>query len=64
MAGSRPFLGQTDRLERVDELRVEMVCDDGSIESVIRALREAHPYEEPAFHYWRVNEAPRGVGLG
>ncbi len=54
--GSRPFLGARDRLERVDEFRVEMVCDDESIGSVVRALREAHPYEEPAFHFWRVNE--------
>lgn len=54
MAGSQPFLGETERLERVEEFRVEMVCDDESIEAVIRALRKAHPYEEPAFHHWRV----------
>jgi hypothetical protein len=56
MEGSQPFLGQQGRLERVDEFRVEMVCVDDSIESVIRALRDAHPYDEPAFHHWRVNE--------
>ena len=55
MPGSTPFVGETDRLERVDEYRVEMVCADESITDAIRALREAHPYEEPAFHYWRVN---------
>ena len=33
-----------------------MICLEDSIEAVIRALRAAHPYEEPAFHYWRVNE--------
>lgn len=54
--GSQPFIGEQDRLERVAEFRVEMVCDDESISEVIRALRQAHPYEEPAFHYWRVNE--------
>ncbi len=56
--GAQPFLGRRDTLERVDEFRVEMVCDDDSIELVIAALRSTHPYEEPAFHYWRVNEAP------
>lgn len=55
-AGSQPFLGKQDTLERVAEFRVEMVCGDDSIESVLRALREAHPYEEPAYHYWRINE--------
>jgi hypothetical protein len=55
-AGSRPFLGEHGRLERVDEFRVEMVCPDDAIDAAIRALREAHPYEEPAFHFWKVNE--------
>lgn len=61
---AQPFVGQRDTLERVDEFRVEMVCDDDSIASVIAALRRAHPYEEPAFHYWRVNEAPPAHGRG
>ncbi len=56
MEGSRPFLGEHDELERVEEFRVEMICDEASIAAAIRALREAHPYEEPAFHYWLVNE--------
>jgi len=64
MEGSQPYLGQRDRLERVDEFRVEMVCEDHCLESVIRALRDAHPYEEPAFHYWRVNEALSRDGHG
>lgn len=58
MAGSDPYLGRHHDLERVEEFRVELVCDDASIEPVIRALRAAHPYEEPAFHYWRVNDPP------
>ncbi len=59
--GSTPFVGEQDRLERVDEFRVEMVCEDESIEKVIRKLRDVHPYEEPAFHYWRVNETMPGA---
>ena len=55
--GSRPFIGQADRLERVREFRVEMVCAETEIEAVVAALRAAHPYEEPAFHYWRVEDA-------
>ena len=55
MPGSEPFVGETGRVERVDEFRVEMICEDESIGGVIRALRDAHPYEEPAYHYWQVN---------
>jgi hypothetical protein len=56
MTDATPFVGERGSLERVDEFRIEMVCAVDSIAAVIRALRDAHPYEEPAFHYWRVNE--------
>ena len=52
--GSQPYIGSAGALETVPEFRVEMVCDEASIEAAVRALRGAHPYEEPAFHYWRV----------
>lgn len=54
--GSQPFLGDRDRLETVSEYRVEMVCEDAVADSVIAALRQAHPYEEPAFDLIRVEE--------
>jgi hypothetical protein len=36
-------------VEQVPEYRVEMVCDQQHIKSVVEALLEAHPYEEPAW---------------
>jgi len=57
-AGSTPFLGSEGWLEKVPEFRVEMVCADAKIQKVIAALIESHPYEEPAFHYWPINDAP------
>jgi hypothetical protein len=36
-------------LEQVEEWRVEMVLADQYLSAVIAALRQAHPYEEPAF---------------
>lgn len=59
LPGSRPFLGSEGALEGVPEVRVEMVCSDDCIGEAVAALREQHPYEEPAFHYWRV-ETGRG----
>ena len=49
LAGSSPHLGARDRLERVRELKVEMIVDDPLVPEVIAELRRAHPYEEPAF---------------
>lgn len=47
--GSDPFIGSKGELSRVPELRIEMLVDDERIEDVVKALRHAHPYEEPAF---------------
>lgn len=56
LAGSEPFIGTRDALECVAEYRVEMVCADALIAQVIDALRQAHPYEEPAFDVIRVED--------
>lgn len=57
LAGSDPFIGQTGALERVAEYRVEMICVDEAVAAVAAALRAAHPYEEPAFDFVRVEQA-------
>ena len=49
LSGSNPFLGEIDKLEYVDEYRVEMVVENSKIKWVIQALKESHPYETPAF---------------
>jgi len=49
LAGSAPFLGSADTLERVEEWRIEMLVPRARLSEVITALRHAHPYEEPAF---------------
>ena len=54
LKGSTPFKGRHRHLERVSEYRVELVCDDRYIESAIEALRDAHPYEEPAYSVWKL----------
>jgi hypothetical protein len=54
LAGSTPFLGKQDAVEVVDEYRVELVCDDACIQKAVNALREAHPYEEPAYDVWKL----------
>jgi hypothetical protein len=51
--GSTPFLGHHGHIERVPELRIEILCADEVVESAIRALLDAHPYEEPAYEVYR-----------
>jgi len=47
--GSQPTLGKVGTLEFVDELRVEMICQDDYIKDVIKTLKETHPYEVVAY---------------
>nr|WP_299037002.1 YqfO family protein [uncultured Psychrobacter sp.] len=49
MAGSNPHLGSQDKLEKVAEWHVEMVVKTSMIAEVIEALKQAHPYETPAY---------------
>jgi hypothetical protein len=47
--GTRPAVGKAGREERVPELRLETIYPDEAHDSVLAALRSAHPYEEPAY---------------
>lgn len=54
--GADPFLGKVGEIERVSELKVELVCRDDLIRTVIEAMKAAHPYEEPAYDVYRLEE--------
>lgn len=47
-AGAHPALGQVGALEKVTEVRLEMLVDSGFLAAVLAALHKVHPYEEPA----------------
>lgn len=62
---ANPRKGERGRLERVDELRMEMVCPALKLAAVRAALYEAHPYEEPAWELYPLAGKPvPGVGQG
>ena len=52
--GSDPAIGEPGREERVQEYRLETVFPTERHEDVVAALREAHPYEEPAFDVYEL----------
>ncbi|MGR4069077.1 YqfO family protein [Halomonas sp. LR3S48] len=52
--GANPHIGQVGDLEKVEEVKVELVCEDRLIRDAVAALRAAHPYEEPAFDVWKL----------
>ncbi len=56
--GANPTVGEAGRLETVQEIRIETICPVEQVERVVAALREAHPYEEPAFDIYRLLATP------
>ena len=56
LSGSNPHIGQQDEIEQVTEWRVEMVVATDKIHAVIDALKQAHPYETPAYDVMTVED--------
>jgi len=56
LEGSSPHIGRRDRIETVAEFRIEMVCDGAIIEQAIAAMKSSHPYEEPAYDVWKLED--------
>lgn len=49
LKGSNPAIGSLNKTEYIAEIKIEMVCPDNLIKIAIQALRNNHPYEEPAY---------------
>jgi len=62
--GSHPTVGEVSRPERVPEVRWETVVPRARVGAVLRAFVEAHPYEEPAFDLYPLEDVLPRVGLG
>ena len=74
--GASPAIGRVGDVERVEEARLEVVMPRVRRNAVVRAMLDAHPYEEPAYDVLelanvlgrrglgRVGELPEPVTLG
>jgi structural hemagglutinin/hemolysin toxin protein RtxA len=56
LANNHAFVGELNNLEKISEFKIEMVCEDTYIHNVIAALKKSHPYEEPAYQVWRIED--------
>lgn len=49
-SAANPHLGKKGEINAVEETRIETFCDRNVAKEVIAAIRDAHPYEEPAIY--------------
>ncbi|ETO93250.1 NGG1p interacting factor 3 protein, NIF3 [Legionella oakridgensis] len=54
LAGANPAIGELGELTFVNEYKVEMLCSAELIHLAVQTLKEAHPYEEPAYAIMRL----------
>jgi hypothetical protein len=51
---ANPFIGEVGKLEKIPEWRVETIVPEEKARAVARALKQSHPYEEPAFEFIQI----------
>jgi dinuclear metal center YbgI/SA1388 family protein len=64
LAGANPFVGTAGVRESVMENRVELILKKPALLPALKAMRAAHPYEEPAFDLVPLLNESGGMGLG
>ena len=47
---ANPYIGEKNKLEFVEEEKLEVVCKVEIVKKVLKKLREVHPYEEPGLY--------------
>lgn len=56
VGSANPHIGELDKIEYLDEYKVEMICHDSLIRQAVATLKEAHPYEEVAYEVFKMEE--------
>lgn len=65
LPGAEPSIGKIGELTRVEEAKLESILPERLVDRAVKALRNAHPYEEPAFDLISLRNPgrPRGYGV-
>ncbi len=61
---SKPFIGLPGETEKVEEVRLEMIVPFWKVADVVSSIRTAHPYEEPSFDIYPLQNESSNFGAG
>lgn len=50
LEGATPYLGDVGEVSEEPEIKIETVCRAESLDETLRAVKDAHPYEEPVIN--------------
>lgn len=64
MEGATPYVGEVGKLHRENETRIETIYPSACQKAVIQTLLKSHPYEEPAYDIYPVDNSFQMAGSG
>lgn len=64
LEGTNPFIGTTNKIEKVEEIKIETIVQEGLLSKTIQAMINAHPYEEVAYDIYALENKGEKYGIG
>ncbi len=61
---SKPFIGNSQQLEEIEEARLEMIVPRARVNAVVATLKSVHPYEEVAYDLYTLENTNPNFGMG
>lgn len=61
---ANPTIGKKETLTKVPEVKIEAVFPEHLTETILKAVKIAHPYEEPAIDVYKVENLTYKEGIG
>ncbi len=62
--GSNPYTGNVGRFEETKEHRLEIIVPKQKLQATVERLKKVHPYEEPAYDIFEIEQSGNEYGLG
>ncbi|SKA86059.1 dinuclear metal center protein, YbgI/SA1388 family [Caloramator quimbayensis] len=64
LEGTSPYIGQINKMEYVDEVKIETIVRKNDIKKAVENMIKAHPYEEVAYDIYKLeNKLYQGSGI-
>lgn len=64
LAAAEPYLGEKNKLNTVSEYRFETIVAEKNLDKIIKELLKVHPYQEPAWDLYRIENLKDESGIG
>ena len=61
---TQPYIGSKGNFEKVNEIRLEFIVNKWKLNSVMSIIKKHHPYDEPAFDVYPIENQNLNFGAG